>query len=53
MMFTYEDVKRIYDAKCRKYHPEELDEDMKKLLYEEAVKEVRIMNTVNKGNAVI
>ena len=53
MMFTYEDVKRIYDAKCRKYPPEKLDEDMKKLLLDEVVNEVRIMNVINKGNAVI
>lgn len=53
MMFTFEDVQRIFEAKCRKYPPEELDEDMKNLLLDEAVNEIRIMNMINKGNAVI
>ena len=52
-MHTYEDLMRIFEAKCKKYPPEELDEDMKMLLYDEAIKEVYTMNTINEGNAVI
>lgn len=52
-MLTYEDLMRIFEAKCKKYPPEELDEDMKMLLCDEAIKEVHIMDMINKGNTVI
>lgn len=46
-MFTYEDVKRIYEAKCRKYPLAELTADFKELLYAEAVNEVNAMACVS------
>lgn len=46
-MFTNEHIKRVYEAKCRKYPPAELTEDFKKLLYAEAVNEVNTMAYVS------
>ena len=40
-------VERHYQIKCNKYKPEQLTEKLKKILYEEAEKEVAMMNYVN------
>lgn len=44
-----EDVKRLYENKCSKYKAEQLTDSLKAILYEESVKEVIVMDSINNG----
>ena len=44
------DVERLYKTKCNKYSADKLTDDLKDILYVEAVREVAFMNYVNNYN---
>jgi len=49
----YEEVKRRFQVKLAKYKPEDIDDDLTMILYDEAMQEVTSARYINSGRGLM